>query len=133
MISDKVLVRPINNKTDYEAALSRLRNIFQAKAGTPERDEAQILGLLIEAYENDHHQIELPHPIDAIKIRLADKNLKQQDLVGIIGTKSRVSEVLNGKKKLTLAMVRELHKFLQIPVATLVQEYPLTRSEKAEA
>ena len=126
MTSNAVQVKPIRTEQDYAESLLRLRAIFRAERGTPEADEAEVLGLLVEAYEDEHYPVDPPHPIEAIKIRMEDKGLKQKDLIGIIGSKSRVSEVLNCKKKLTLEMVRHLHKVLDIPTNTLVQDYPLT-------
>lgn len=88
--------------------------IFAAPVDTKEGDEAEILSLLIENYENEHYPIESPDPIEAIKIRMEELNIRQKDLVGIIGGKSRVSEILNRKKKLTVDMIRELERVLQI-------------------
>ena len=94
-------LRPIKNETDYRDALDRLEVIFDAPIDTKEGDEAEILSLMIENYENEHYTIEAPDPIEAIKIRMEELNLRQKDLVGLIGGKSRVSEILNRKKKLT--------------------------------
>lgn len=118
-------IKPIKSEQEYEAALSRLDEIFDALEGTPESDEAEILTLLIEDYENKYHFIEAPDPIEAIKIRLEEMDLKQTDLVGVIGGKSRVSEVLNRKRKLTVEMIRNLTEKLKISPAILIQEYRL--------
>ncbi len=91
-------LKPIKSEADYEMALERLEMIFDSKPNTTEGDEAEILSLLIENYENQHYPIEAPDPIQAIKIRTEELNLKQKDLVGVIGGKSRVSEILNKKK-----------------------------------
>lgn len=118
-------IRPIKSEQDYESALARLEVIFDAPADTPEGDEAEILTLLVENYENEHHFIEAPDPIEAIKIRLEEMNLRQSDLVGIIGGKSRVSEVLNRKRKLSVEMIRQLSAKLKLPASLLVQDYAL--------
>ncbi len=119
-------IKPIKNEKDYENALERLELIFDASPNSKEGDEAEILSLLIENYENKHYPIESPDPIEAIKIRMEEMNLKQKDLVGVIGGKSRVSEVLNKKKKLTVEMIRELERILNISASVLVNNYTLT-------
>ena len=113
----------IKTKQDYEAAVERLESISDAPTGTLESDEADALATLIDAYEEAHFPIGLPHPIEAIKIRMSELGLKNKDLVPIIGYDSRVSEVLNGKRKLTLDMIRALNKMLHIPLDVLVQDY----------
>ena len=118
-------IKPIKTDKDYDKALERLELIFDAPANSKDGDEAEILSLLIENYENKHFPIESPDPIEAIKIRMEEMNLKQQDLVGIIGGKSRVSEVLNKKKRLTVDMIRELERVLQISASVLVNNYKL--------
>lgn len=120
-------LRPIKNETDYRNALDRLEVIFDAPIDTKEGDEAEILSLMIENYENEHYPIEAPDPIEAIKIRMEELNLRQKDLVGIIGGKSRVSEILNRKKKLTVEMIRELERILQISASVLVNNYQLVK------
>src|SRR5690554_7441096 len=92
-------LKPIKSEQDYRSALNRLEVIFDAPIDTKEGDEAEILSLLIENYENEHYPIDAPDPIEAIKIRMEELNMRQKDLVGIIGGKSRVSEILNRKKK----------------------------------
>ena len=119
-------IKPIKTEQDYDKALQRLEAIFDAPINTIEGDEAEILSLLIENYENEFHPIDLPDPIEAIKIRMEDLNFKQKDLVGIIGGKSSVSEVLNKKKRLTIEMVRKLEKFLNISASVLVNPYKLS-------
>lgn len=117
----------IKSDKDYDNALKRLEVIFDASPNTKEGDEAEILSLLIENYENQYYPIEAPDPIEAIKIRMEEMNLKQKDLVGIIGGKSRVSEILNRKKRLTVDMIRELERFLNISASVLVNNYQLTK------
>ncbi|QNJ98154.1 helix-turn-helix domain-containing protein [Constantimarinum furrinae] len=116
-------ISPIRNEKDYQAALDRLELIFDAKQGTPEGDELEILSILIDRYENEHFPIEMPDPIEAIKFRMDQMGMKQKDLADIVGFKSRVSEILNGKRKLTLSMIRSLNKTLRIPTEVLVQDY----------
>ncbi|MCB0502981.1 MAG: transcriptional regulator [Bacteroidetes bacterium] len=118
-------IKPIKTDKDYFNALKRLEVIFDAPINSKEGDEAEILSLLIENYENQYFPIEAPDPIEAVKIRMEEMNLKQKDLVGVIGGKSRVSEVLNKKKKLTVDMIRELEKLLKISASALVNEYKL--------
>ena len=125
--SKNMNVKPIKSDKDYRNALERLEVIFDAPINTKEGDEAEILSLLIENYENEHYPIEAPDPIEAIKIRMEELNMRQKDLVGIIGGKSRVSEILNRKKKLTVDMIRELERILQISASVLVNNYPLAK------
>jgi HTH-type transcriptional regulator/antitoxin HigA len=115
----------IKTENDYQIALARLDEIFDAKSGSSESDEADILALLIDEYENKNFSIEAPDPIEAIKIRMEELNLKQKDLVGIIGGKSRVSEILNKRKKLTVEMVRTLAERLNLSVQILIRDYQL--------
>lgn len=118
-------LKPIKTEEDYRNALERLEVIFDAPIDTLDGDEAEILSMLIENYENEHYPIDAPDPIEAIKIRMEELNLRQKDLVGIIGGKSRVSEILNRKKKLTVDMIRELEQLLQISASVLVSNYQL--------
>ncbi|MFP4026131.1 MAG: type II toxin-antitoxin system HigA family antitoxin [Thiohalospira sp.] len=119
-------IKLIKTESDYENALKRLEVIFDAKNGTPESDEADILGLLIDEYEKKHYPIEAPDPIEAIKIRMEEMHLKQVDLVKEIGGKSRVSEILNKKRKLTIEMIRKLTKRLNLSPGLLIRDYHLT-------
>jgi len=119
-------IKPIKTEKDYDKALERLALIFDASPNSKEGDEAEILSLLVDNYENRHYPIESPDPIEAIKIRMEEMNLKQKDLVGIIGGKSRVSEILNKKKKLTVEMIRELEGVLHISASVLVNNYQLS-------
>lgn len=120
-----MIIKPIKTKSDYEKALLRLEKVFDAKANTPFGDEAEILSMLIENYENEHYAIDAPDPIEAIKIRMDEMNIKQADLVNIIGSKSRVSEVLNKRRKLTVEMIRNLTGMLKLSANVLVQDYTL--------
>ena len=118
-------LKPIKTETDYKNALKRLEVIFDAKPGTKESDELEILGLLVDDYENKHHPIEAPDPIEAIKIRMEEMQLKQVDLIADIGGKSRVSEILNRKRRLTIEMIRNLATRLNLSVNLLIKEYAL--------
>ncbi len=120
-------IKPIKNEQDYEKALERLEVIFDATINSKEGDEAEILSMMIDNYENEHYPIDAPDPIEAIKIRMEEMNLKQKDLVGVIGEKSRVSEILNKKKRLTVDMIRELERILHISASVLVTNYQLTK------
>jgi HTH-type transcriptional regulator/antitoxin HigA len=120
-------IRPIKTETDYTQALKRLEAIFSAEIGTTESDEADVLGLLIDEYEKKHYPIEAPDPIEAIKIRMEEMQLKQTDLVDELGSKSRVSEILNRKRKLTVEMIRKLTTRLNLSPELLINDYQLTR------
>lgn len=116
-------IKPIKTEKDYEKALKRLDVIFDARLGSKEGDEAEILSILIEKYENEHYPIEAPDPIEAIKFRMEQMGYKQKDLAEIIGYKGRVSEILNRKRKLSLEMIRKLHEKMNIPLEALVKAY----------
>ncbi|WP_111308833.1 helix-turn-helix domain-containing protein [Confluentibacter sediminis] len=113
----------IKTEHDYNQALKRLEVIFDAKKGTPEGDELELLGILIDQYENENFPIDLPDPIEAIKFRMEQMGYTQKDLANIVGFKSRASEILNRKRKLTLEMIRQLHTTLNIPTDVLIQTY----------
>lgn len=118
-------IAPIRNKKDYQNALNRLESIFDSKKGTKEGDELEILSILIDRYENENFPIEMPDPIEAIKFRMEQMGMKQKDLAEVVGFKSRVSEILNKKRKLTLEMIRKLNATLHIPIEVLVQDYQI--------
>ncbi len=113
----------IRSKKDYAAALKRFEQVFQAKAGTPASDEADVLALLIKNYEDAHYPIRMPDPITAIRYRMEQQGLSKQDLAGILGYKSRVTDLFNRHRKLNLNMIRRLHTHLNISYDTLVKEY----------
>lgn len=116
-------IKPIKTKKDYQAAMSRLETIFDAQPGTPEGDELEVLGILIDKYEQEHYPIDYPDPIEAIKFRMEQMGYSQSDLAKVVGLKSRASEILNRKRKLTLEMIRQLHQALGIPTDVLIQSY----------
>jgi len=116
-------IKPIKTETDYQNALKRLEVIFDALPNTAEGDELEVLGVLIDNYEKINSPIDMPDPIEAIKFRMEQLNYNNHDLAQIIGLKSRVSEILNKKRKLSINMIRKLHSALSIPTDVLVQEY----------
>ena len=120
-------IKPIKMEADYREALKRLEVIFDAAIGTKESDEADILGLMVDEYEKKHYPIDAPDPIDAIKIRMEEMQLRQVDLVEDIGGKSRVSEIINRKRKLTVEMIRKLSKRLNLSAGLLIKDYELNK------
>lgn len=113
----------LKTKKDYHTALERFEEIFQAKSGSAESDEADVLSLLLKEYEEKHFVIEAPNPLEAIKYRMDQQGLTNSDLAAILGFKSRVTDIFNKHRKLNLTMVRKLHNQLNIPLETLVKEY----------
>jgi HTH-type transcriptional regulator/antitoxin HigA len=116
-------IKPIKTEQDYKEAMQRLEVIFNSVPGTIEGDELEILGVLIDNYESQHIQLGYPDPIEAIKFRMEQLGYNQNDLAKVIGLQSRVSEVLNKKRKLTIDMIRKLHDSLSIPTDVLIQPY----------
>ncbi|MGB2590237.1 MAG: transcriptional regulator [Candidatus Acidiferrum sp.] len=114
-------IKPIRSERDYERALRRVEALWGAAAGSTEDDELGVLATLIEAYEREHFPIDLPDPIEAIKFRLEQQGADTSDLVGVIGGRTRVYEVLSGKRALSLNMIRNLHGKLGIPADVLIQ------------
>lgn len=122
-IRSNMNIKPIKTETDYQKALIRLDEIFDAQKGSKKGDELEILSILIDQYEKENFPIDLPDPIEAIKFRMEQMDLRNKDLAEVVGNKSRVSEVLNRKRKLSLDMIRKLNTYLRIPTEVLVQEY----------
>jgi|SRR6056297_901256 len=116
-------IKVIKTEEDYNSALKRLEEIFDAPVNSPDGDEAELLTVLIEKYEEEHYPIEAPDPIEAIRFRMEQMNMKKKDLAEVLGYKSRVSEILSRKRKLSLKMIRQLHKKLRIPYDSLLTEY----------
>ena len=116
-------LKVIKTDKEYQNAVDRLEEIFDSKPNSKEADELELLSVLIEKYENEHYPIDLPDPIEAIKFRMEQLGYKQKDLADAIGLKSRVSEILNRKRKLTIEMIRKLNLTLGIPTEVLIKEY----------
>ena len=113
-------LKPIRNEKDYERALAEVEVLWGAKAGTPKGDRLDILATLIEAYETEHYPMDPPGPIEAIKFRMEQQGLSRKDLEEILGTRTRVSEVLNRKRGLSINMIRALHEKLGISAEILI-------------
>ena len=113
-------IRPIRTESDHESALKRIQALMSAKQGTPEGDELDVLATLVEAYENKHFPIDAPDPVEAIKFRMEQLGLDRKDLEPFIGSRARVSEILNRRRGLSLAMIRSLHENLDIPLEALI-------------
>jgi HTH-type transcriptional regulator / antitoxin HigA len=114
-------IKPIKREADYERALRRVEELWDSPEGSAESDELEILATLIEAYEREHYPIDLPDPIEAIKFRLEQTGKDPRALIGIIGQRTRVYEVMRGKRPLSLNMIRTLHEKLDIPAEVLIQ------------
>lgn len=114
-------LRPIRTKASYEAALKEMERLWGARSGTPAGDRLDILATLIEAYEDEHYPMDPPDPIEAIKFRMEQQGLTRKDLEGILGTRTRVAEVLNGRRGLSINMIRRLHAELGIPAEVLIR------------
>jgi HTH-type transcriptional regulator/antitoxin HigA len=123
-------IKPIKTEADYDAALAEIDVLMDASPGTPEGDRLDILVTLVEAYEAKRWQINAPDPIAAIELRMQQRGLTRRDLEKILGSRSRVSEVLNRKRPLTLEMIRRLHALWGIPAESLIQ--PTTRKRRAK-
>lgn len=116
-------IKPIKTETDYQAALEEIEKLFEAAPDTPEGDQLEVLVTLVEAYEEKHYSIPKPDPIEAILYHMESRGLTRRDLQPYIGSRARVSEVLNRKRSLTMEMIRNLHKGLGIPAEILIQPY----------
>ena len=113
-------IKTIKNEEEYDRALIRADQIFDAQPDTPEGEELALLLLVIKDYENTHHPVPLPDPLEAIRLTMQERGLKAKDLVPLLGSKSYVSQVLNRKKPLTAEMMRRLHHHLDIPAEVLL-------------
>jgi HTH-type transcriptional regulator/antitoxin HigA len=116
-------IKVIKTEEEYNHALKRLESIFDAPVDSQEGDEAELISILIEKYEDEHYPIEAPDPIEAIKFRMEQMNMDNKDLAKVIGYKSRVSEIFNRKRKLNLKMIRNLHDKMKIPYESLFADY----------
>ncbi|WP_309607771.1 transcriptional regulator [Flavobacterium sp.] len=120
-------ISPIKTESDYDEALKRFEILFDSSIGTLEGDEAEVLAILIDEYENKHFSIEAPDPIEAIKIRMEELNLKGIDMIDSIGGESTVSAILNKRRKLTVEMIRNLTIKLNLSPKVLINDYPLRK------
>ena len=118
-------IKPIKTEADYDAALKDIENLFDAEPGTPKGDHLEILATLVEAYEDEHYDIPAPDPIEAILYHMESRGLTRADLEPYIGSRARVSEILNRKRPLTLAMIQRLNQ-LGIPAEALIQPYKVS-------
>ena len=116
-------IKPIKNDADYQAALEEIERLFAAVPDTPEGDRLEVLTTLVEAYEERHYSIPLPDPVEAILCHMESRGLSCRDIETYIGSRARVSEVLNRKRPLTVEMIRNLNKGLGIPAEVLIQPY----------
>lgn len=114
-------VKPIRTEADYEAALAEIEKLWGAKSGTPRGDRLDVLATLIDAYEAERFPMDPPDPVDAIKFRMQQQGLTRRDLEEIIGTRTRIAEVLNRKRALSIGMIRRLHKSLGISAEVLIR------------
>lgn len=119
------MLRPIKNEQQYESALKRVYALLQKdiKPDSKDSDELEILSILVKEYENEYYQVAQPNPIAAIRFRLEQMNMSEADLSAILGARSRKSEILSGKRKLSLSMIRKLKEKLNIPAEVLIQAY----------
>ena len=124
-------VRPIRTKRDYKSALKEVERLWGAKAGTSEADPLDVLATLVDAYEAEHYPMDPPDPVEAIKFRMEQQGLTRRDLEEIIGTRTRIAEVLNRKRGLSIAMIRRLHERLGISADVLIRPSRKTRLEAA--
>jgi HTH-type transcriptional regulator/antitoxin HigA len=118
-----MVIKIIKTEQEYNEAIERVEQIFDALAGTPEADELELLAMLIDNYEEQKYPIPFPHPLEAIKFRMEQLGIKNKDLADIIGYKSRVSEILNNKRKLSLDMIRKISAQLHISSDLLILKY----------
>jgi HTH-type transcriptional regulator / antitoxin HigA len=121
-------VKPIRSEADYEGALAEMERLWGARSGTPDGDRLDVLATLIDAYESEHHPIDPPDPIEAIKFRMEQQGLTRKDLEGILGTRTRIAEVLNRRRGLSINMIRRLHEKLGISAEVLIRRCRINRA-----
>ncbi|HLK59191.1 MAG TPA: transcriptional regulator [Chthonomonadaceae bacterium] len=121
-------LRPIKTEADYEQALAEIESIFDAQPDTREGDRLEVLTTLVEAYEQKHHAIAPPDPIEALLYYMESRGLARRDLEPYLGSRARVAEILNRRRGLTIEMIRRLHKGLGVPAEVLIQPYTLSRT-----
>ena len=118
----EITVRAVHDEQDYEVVLAEIGELMDAQPGSPDGDRLDVLVTLVEAYEARHWPVAAPNPIDAIRIRMQQKNLRPRDLEPMIGSRGRVSEILSGRRSLTLPMIRRLSRGLDLEASVLIQE-----------
>ena len=121
-------IKPIKTEADYQEALGEIEHLFDAQPNTPDGDRLEVLATLVEAYEERHHDIPSPDPVEAILYHLESRGLSRRELEPCIGSRARVSEVLNRRRPLSIDMIRKLHKTLGISAEVLIQPYDLDKS-----
>ena len=126
-------IAPVRSEADYDAALREIDQLMDAGPDTPRGDRLEVLVTLVEAYEQQRWSIDAPDPIDAIRIRMAERGLSRRDLEGILGSSGRVSEILNRKRSLTVEMMRRLHSELGIPAESFMRPVKKARRQKVTA
>src|SRR5579864_8671032 len=126
-------IKPIKNERDYEQALRRVESLWKSPEGSAENDELDVLATLIEAYEREHFPIDLPDPIEAIKFRLQQEGKDYRALIGVIGQRTRVYEVMRKARPLSLRMIRSLHRKLRIPAQILIQSAPSSKTTRPKS
>ncbi len=126
-------IKPIKTTADYEAVLKEIERLFEAEPGTPQGDRLEVLTTLVEAYEDKHFAIPAPDPIEAIQYFMESRDLSRRDLEPYLGSRARVSEILNRKRPLSLEMIRELNKGLGIPAEVLIRPYRLRTTHAPRA
>lgn len=120
-------IKPIKTESDNQAALDRIEQLWDAEPNTPDGDELEVLVTLVQAFEEKHYPIDAPDPVEAIRFRMEQAGLEDADLVPYLGQRSRVSEVLGYKRRLSIGMIRKLHDGLKIPLESLIRDYQLVR------
>lgn len=120
-------IRPIKTKQDHKNALNRIEALWDAEPNTPEGDEFEVLVTLVHVYECEYYPIDAPDPVEAIKFRMEQQGLEKKDLVPMLGQISRVSEILNRQRKLSITMIRKLNEMLKIPLDSLIKDYELVK------
>ncbi|MBI3621721.1 MAG: helix-turn-helix domain-containing protein [Nitrospirae bacterium] len=121
-------IKPIKTRRDYAAALKEIERLFDARSGAPDGDRLEVLTALVTVYEENHHTIPPPNPIEAIQYYMDSRGLTRRDLEKYLGSRARVSGILNQKRPLTMEMIRNLHKGLGIPAEVLIQPYRISKN-----
>ena len=124
-------IKPIKTEADYQSALKEIEKLFGVEPGSSEGDRLDVLMTLVEVYEDEHYPIPLPDPIEAINYFMESRGLTRADLESYIGSRARVSEILNRKRPLTLSMIQRLYTGLGIPAEVLVKPYKITTANKS--